>query len=254
MDAGNDKPYINMRISRFYFNPEEALKPGACVTFPKDTCHYITRVLRLKNKNVIQLFDGLGNEYNATLLIENKAVSALIHEKLSLHTESNLNITLLQGLSTGQRMDYVIQKSTELGVSQIVPVITFRSMKNYDAKKQQKKHAHWKNIIINTCEQCGRNTLPTLQNIQPLEQALQMYPADLSLVFDTDESTSFKSLPPTENIRLLIGPEGGLSAEDFTQAKQHHFIASTLGPRVLRTETAPVAAITALQLLWGDMS
>ncbi|MBL4762487.1 MAG: 16S rRNA (uracil(1498)-N(3))-methyltransferase [Gammaproteobacteria bacterium] len=243
-----------MRISRFYLKLDAPLKPGVRVTFPKDTCHYITRVLRLKSETVIQLFDGLGNEYSATLLIEKKTASALINKVLSLHTESHLNITLLQGLSTGQRMDYVIQKSTELGVSQIVPVITFRSMKNYDVKKQQKKHAHWKNIIINTCEQCGRNKLPTLQNIQPLEQALQTYLADLSIVFDIDESTSFKSLTQAENIRLLIGPEGGLSAEDFAQAKQHRFIASTLGPRILRTETAPVAAITALQLLWGDMS
>ncbi|VAW64272.1 16S rRNA (uracil(1498)-N(3))-methyltransferase [hydrothermal vent metagenome] len=229
---------------------------GQAVHLDRSASHHLLRVLRLKNQQAFILFNGEGREYSAQLEISGKTAIAHIETSHCVSNESHLKIHLLQGVSKGERMDFAIQKSIELGVNRITPIICERTVVNLKGERQNKKLQHWQNLAISTCEQCGRNILPEVSPIKPLTDALQNNEEGdcLKLLLDPLSQLSLNSIETrNHNITLLIGPEGGLSENEIAQAGQNDFNGVQLGPRVLRTETAALAAITALQVLWGDL-
>ncbi|MDQ6917375.1 MAG: 16S rRNA (uracil(1498)-N(3))-methyltransferase [Pseudomonadota bacterium] len=239
------------------------LQSGDMVELPDAVGHHAARVLRLSEGDAVTLFNGEGGEFAARLIrIEARRVMALVDLHHALERESPLQVTLLQGLAGAERMDYAIQKAVELGVAAIAPVTMGRSVTRLDAARAAKRALHWRSIIVASCEQCGRNRLPLLHPLRDLAVALQ--PADssdpraakattLSLVLSPGEGTSLAKLDrPSGPIRLLIGPEGGLTPEESAAAKRAGFLTASLGPRVLRAETAGAAALAAMNALWGD--
>lgn len=242
-----------MRIPRIY-HPDLILldQPFA---LSQDATNHLANVLRLKAEHPIVLFNGDGNEYSATLIEVNKRkVLASAHAKLSLSVESPLSIHLGQGVSKGDRMDFALQKSAELGVSEITPLLTERCAVKLDAQRWQKKHQQWQKLIISACEQCGRNSLPELHPPIPLANWLAQGGEQLRLTLDPQATKSIKHLsPPGKGVKLLIGPEGGLSDQELYQSQQSGFSGMSLGPRILRTETAALASISLLQGLFGDL-
>jgi 16S rRNA (uracil1498-N3)-methyltransferase len=171
-------------------------------------------------------------------------------------SESPLELYLAQGISRGEKMDYTIQKAVELGIKKIYPLLTERCNVKLDEERREKRLQHWRSVIISACEQSGRNQLPQIQAPQTLEQFLENSDADFKFVLAPLAEKKLAQIPIQKNSRviLMIGPEGGLSEREIQLAEQKHFLALNLGPRVLRTETAAVAAITALQCFFGDMS
>jgi len=230
---------------------------GQPARLDKSASHHLLRVLRLKNRQVFTLFDGKDNEHSAQLEISGKVAIAHINSSQRISLESNLKIHLLQGISKGERMDFVIQKSIELGVHKITPIVCERTVVNLKGERQDKKTQHWQNIAISACEQCGRNFLPEISSIKSLADALLQSNDEaehLKLLLDPLSDSGMNSEKASnDSITLLIGPEGGLSDNEIEQARHYGFKGVQLGPRILRTETAALAAITALQVLWGDL-
>jgi len=214
----------------------------------------VAKVLRLAEGAPIVLFDGNGGEFPATLsLVSKRSVEARLGQRRDSTTESPLHITLAQGISKGDRMDFTIQKAVELGVSRIVPLNTERSVVNLKGERQEKKMAHWQGVIISACEQCGRNTVPELLPMQSLATWLMSDSADTKLLLDQRSEGSASRLAEIKNITLLIGPEGGLSEQERESAYTAGYQGLRLGPRVLRTETAALTALAVLQSRWGDL-
>ncbi len=230
---------------------------GNSYTLEKSPSNHLIKVLRLKSNDRFTLFNGDGYEYPSTLEVSGKLAIVHINEKVISNNESSLNIHLLQGISKGERMDFAIQKSIELGVAKISPVITERTVVNLKGDRGAKKLDHWKKISISACEQSGRNTLPEIDSIQTLPQMINNKADDLKILLDPTASHTIQSLheshPGTTHIQLLIGPEGGLSEKEISLAQNMGYKTIRFGPRILRTETAALAAITASQLLWGDL-
>ena len=242
-----------MRIPRIYQNIE--LTVGNSISLDQAACHHLGRVLRLKNNNQIILFNGQGGEYLASLSLQGKKLFAEIIQFIDTCTESPLQITLLQGISKGDRMDFAIQKAVELGVSHIVPLICQRTVVNLKQERMEKKLNHWQGIIINACEQSGRTSIPELLPAVKLIDYLRLASStdEVKLTLDPRSSTGIHQLNNSnDRFSLLIGPEGGLSQEEIELAHQHGFTGIQMGPRVLRTETAALAAISVLQSQWGD--
>lgn len=209
----------------------------------------------MKTGAVITVFNNSPYQYDCELLDENqKATSIRVNSRSECHTESQLRIHLLQGVSRGDRMDLSIQKATELGLSKLTPVICTRTNISFDADRARKKTQHWQQIIVSACEQSGRSQLTELDDICKLDIALQQAttPA-LKLVLNPQAKSALRTLSSNEKVTLLIGPEGGLTEAELEQAEQNGFIGVSLGPRILRTETAGIACIAALQALWGDL-
>lgn len=238
-----------MRLSRFFVETPLAL--GTHI-LPEAQAHYLGRVLRLAVGAQVQLFDGSGNEFIATLSeISKKSVTAEISQVLAGQADSPLNIHLGQGLSRGERMDWAIQKATELGVQQITPLFTERCEVRLKDERAEKRLAHWQQVAISACEQCGRSTIPSINPPQLLSDWLKTTEAELKLVLHpVAEPLTSHSKPAS--LAFVIGPEGGLTDHEVEQAQAHNFHAARLGPRVLRTETAPVVALSVAQQLWGD--
>lgn len=211
------------------------------------------QVLRLKEGAQLKLFDGSGQEFLATIeQSARRATTVTLHNAIIEHRESPLQTHLYQGISKGERMDYAIQKATELGVNAITPLFCERSVVKLDQKRLQKKIDHWQGVIISACEQCGRNQLPTLHPAAPFEQ-IKAVPHGSAFLLNPLATTRFSDHPkPPNHCAILIGPEGGLSASEIHQAEAGGWLGTRLGPRILRTETATVVALTALQQLWGD--
>ncbi len=239
-----------------------ALTPNSEISIEGSAANHIGRVLRLKEGDEITLFNGEGGEYNATLTaIERKMVRTHIEAFNPRECESPLRITLAQGISRGERMDYTLQKSVELGVSRIIPLSTERCGVKFDAKRAAKRLQHWQGVIISACEQSGRNYIPEILPAISLHAWLDAHRASnqpqneaLRLMLQPRATQSLRQLtPPTGEISLLIGPEGGLSDNEIEVSTQCGFQGIQLGPRVLRTETAGVAALAALQSYWGDL-
>ena len=242
-----------MRISRIYINND--LNEGIETGITGETAHYAINVLRMQNGQQLVVFNGKGGQYSAEIIgIKKGMVKVKVNEYQSVERESNLNITIVQGISRSQRMDYAIQKSVELGVTRIVPVITeFCSMQLND-KRNEKKYNHWEKIIINSCEQCGRNRLPVLENIMAIEEWLNQDTNNMKIILHPDKGTRFNEFNKKfDNITLLTGPEGGFCQSEFEQALQSGYLPVKLGPRILRTETASIVAISACQAMWGDL-
>ncbi len=248
-----------MRITRFYLS-DATLTKGELLELTKQQSHYALTVLRLKDNRQIEVFDGKGTQAQATLLhTSRRSATVLINTIQTPVTESPLNTILLQAISKGERMDYTIQKSVELGVTQIQPIWTQHCGAILNDKQLVKKQQHWQTIAINACEQSGRNVLPKIlmpQNYQAwlksqLDTSFKGFVLDPYATHSISkiiENTSKTTLP----IHLLIGSEGGLSEEEVKQALQTGFKAINLGPRILRTETAGIAVLSILQSLWGD--
>ncbi len=243
-----------MKGPHIYLDAE--LLPGTAISLPPSAANHL-RVLRLRPGDTVRLFNGDGAEYPARVLrLERRDAELQVLNRIAVDRESPLRITLVQGISKGERMDYTIQKAVELGVARVLPVFTERSVVQLAGDRLQKRHEHWQGVIVAACEQSGRNTLPELLSPRPLAAALSaLEPHDARLVLAPDGDLTLKNVGVTsaQPITLLIGPEGGFTAEELEQAERHGFKALRLGPRVLRTETAGVAALAALQLLGGDL-
>lgn len=237
-----------MRIPRFFI--DSSLTLGANV-LPEASAHYISRVLRLAAGASVQLFDGSGREYRGELVeVGKKQVTVELNEALPGLAEPGLRIHLGQGLSRGERMDWAIQKATELGAVEITPIITERCEVRLKDERADKRLAHWRQIAVSACEQCGRSVIPTIHPPSPLQEWLAVE-AELKLVLHpVAEPLSAHQRPAT--LAFLIGPEGGLNNAEVDQARGAGFQPARLGPRVLRTETAPVVALSIAQQLWGD--
>jgi len=249
-----------MRRIRIY--QTVSLQSGQTVELDPQSAQHVAKVLRLAKGDALVLFNGEGGEYHGIIeQIGKRSTSVLLQEKVEIGCESPLQIILGQCISRGDRMDYAIQKSVELGVKSIYPLNSQRSGVHIATDRQEKKRLHWQRIAISACEQCGRNKVPIIQPISSLNHWIAATRTEKNFLLDPDANLTIKQLAlsgeetSNQKISLLIGPEGGLSAEETNLAKQEAgFIALRLGPRVLRTETAAVATLTALQTLWGDLA
>ncbi len=238
-----------MRISRIYI-PE--ISEGV-FTPSEETQHYLMRVLRLKHGRVIEVFDGNGHVAQATLIhIDRRRCQLDIQSIESVSVESPLNTHLALAISKGDRFDYAVQKATELGVSQITPLITEHS-EPPETERLTKKVEHWQKIAIAACEQCARNTVPNINSAISLNEFLQAGNLpDLKLVLHHRSNFQLTGGESTDSAMILIGPEGGLAKNEIDQAIKAGFKEWTIGPRILRTETAPIVALTLLQSAFGD--
>ncbi len=233
-----------------------SLRSGAAVTLDKHAARHVLRVLRLQPGDALTLFDGRPvndcyGEYHATLLDAKGAVR--IGEFVPRDTESPLTITLAPGVSRGERMDYAVQKAAELGVTRIAPLITEFCVVKVQEERKQKRLDHWRGIAVAACEQSGRVRVPDIAPPQTFTAWLPAAHADVKLMLDPYAALTLPQLPESQGeIIVLAGPEGGLSDAEVTQAKRAGFVPVRLGPRILRTETVPAAALAAMQTLWGD--
>lgn len=242
-----------MRISRLFV--EHALAGNSVITLESDAAHYLRNVLRLKKGFLLTVFNGKGGEYAATVAeASRKFVSLSISEWRDVNLESPLAIELGLSVSRGERMDVAIQKATELGVATITPVITQHCVVKLTDERRLQRHQHWQNIIYRACEQCGRNIPPLLNVTLDFSDWLGTDLPSSKVIFEPGKVDTLKSYPqPDKTVAVLIGPEGGFSEPEVAQAQNTGFIALGFGPRVVRNETAAIAAIAAMQVLWGDM-
>ncbi len=232
------------------------LSAGEHYTLTGDQHRHLSRVLRLKAGAELTLFDGMGGEYAATIEEVRRAASRVrTGDYRDVDNESPLHVRLAQGVGRGERTDYAIQKAVELSVTSIVPFLTRRGVVRLDAQRAQRRLAHWRGIIVHACQQCGRNTIPELCTIVALEEWLREYECGgLDLILDPNSSTSIGDLEYGGGlVTILVGPEGGLDTDEREAACGVGFRGVSLGPRTLRTETAAVARVTAVQLHWGDL-
>jgi 16S rRNA (uracil1498-N3)-methyltransferase len=242
-----------VRLTRLYLNA--GLSCGDRAQLDKCASNHLVRVLRTRIDSPLILFNGDGYDYLAVTLDENaKHTSVLIQSRQKIENESSLSITLIQGLSRQDRMETTVQKSVELGVSRIIPVLCQRSNTRLNTEKAQKKLSHWNSVAISASEQSGRCIVPevaelcTIQNIGP-----QISGISTRILLDPEADSSLKEISPKDNnVAIFIGPEGGLNDEETRLLKDNDFTAVTFGPRILRTETAGPAVISAAQTLWGD--
>ncbi|MEO3990470.1 16S rRNA (uracil(1498)-N(3))-methyltransferase [Pseudocitrobacter cyperus] len=242
-----------MRIPRIY-HPER-ITPGTEVALDSDAANHVGRVLRMGPGQAIQLFDGSNQVFDAEITqADKKNVRVKIVSGEVDNRESPIHIHLGQVMSRGDKMEFTIQKSIELGVSLITPLFSERCGVKLDAERLNKKIQQWQKIAIAACEQCGRNTIPEIRPAMSLEQWCAEEDSGLKLNLHPRASASINTLPlPVERVRLLIGPEGGLSADEIAMTARYQFTDILLGPRVLRTETTALTAITALQVRFGDL-
>ncbi|MET0052206.1 MAG: 16S rRNA (uracil(1498)-N(3))-methyltransferase [Candidatus Thiodiazotropha sp.] len=241
-----------MRVPRIH--TLQPLSPGRSLTLDELSAHHVRQVLRLHAGDPVRLFTPEGEEFAAQLtLVSKQAVQADLGEQLRHEPAPALEIHLMIGISRGERMDFALQKATELGVTRITPLLTQRCVVKLDEKKRGSRMDHWYKVVINACEQSGRCRVPQLDEPRELSVALgEALPGHALLLDHRSEKTLADLSPPDCSVSLLIGPEGGLAPEEREQALGQGFQGVRLGPRVLRTETAPLAAIAAIQTLWGD--
>ncbi|HXY95661.1 MAG TPA: 16S rRNA (uracil(1498)-N(3))-methyltransferase [Steroidobacteraceae bacterium] len=245
-----------MRLTRVYV--EGPLLSGKRVKLEGSAASHITRVLRLRVGAALILFDGAGGEYQASIdKAHGGEVIVAVGAREAIERESPLALTLAQGVSRGERMDLVVQKATELGVARLVPVLTERSVVRLTAQQSDRKVNHWRAIAIAACEQCGRNRLPTVAAPLALKDFLKAAagtPSETRLLLSPVGTAALNDVArPDGGITVLIGPEGGLTDEEEHAAVTAGFTALRLGPRVLRTETAAIAALALLQRQFGDL-
>jgi len=243
-----------MRIPRIY--TDQTLRPGHEVLLPEQAGEHVARVLRMERGHPLILFNGDGQECDARLAsLAKRAVTAEVIAVRSVDREAPLELTLAQSVARGEKMDWILQKATELGVARIVPLATERTEVKLDEDRAERRMAHWHSVLAGACEQCGRNLLPELEAPQRLDRWLGALdaPGALRLALLPEGESTLRQLPPVENGAILVvGPEGGFSDNDVAMLKHAGFAGLRLGPRVLRTETAGVAALAALQALYGD--
>lgn len=246
-----------MAIPRFFC--PVALLAGSTFDLPPDAARHACRALRLSEGDEVTLFDGAGGEFAGMIVaIARDKVTVTLGDRLGVERESPLAVTLVQALQTGDKMDMTVQKAVELGVASIVPVASRRSVLKLEGERAVRRVAHWRAVAVSACEQCGRNRVPPVDDISGLERWLAQPVASsvrrLMLAPGGASSLQAQVLPGGAcRIELLIGAEGGLAPEEMALAEAAGFQAVRLGPRVLRTETAGLAALAAIQALWGDL-
>lgn len=242
-----------MRTIRLY--QPGPLTPGQSVALCEDAANHAGKVLRMQAGEVLELFNGDGNNYTALIAeVGKKQLLVDIQSVSDNPIESPLKLHLGQGISRGDRMDFAIQKAVELGVSEITPLFTERCGVKLDAERLEKKREQWQKIVISACEQSGRSIVPPVHTPVTLEKWLGQADNCLKLTLDPWTSATIKQLSPTDRLRLVIGPEGGFSDREVAATTLAGFQPVRLGPRVLRTETAALTAIAALQLQLGDLA
>lgn len=254
-----------MTLPRFYCPGE--ITAGRIIELPANAAHHAARVLRLEQGDQITLFNGSGGEFSAIIARINKSGAMVAVEKqFDIERESPLNITLVQAVCASEKMDWIMQKAVELGVSWIQPIVTGRSVVRLSGERADKRVRHWQQIVISACEQCGRNHLPQVLQLLSLPDWLgeQMTtrknshagaPGNLYFMLVPTAEKGLRDFPEAATVAaltLLIGPEGGLAPEEEAAARAIGFVPLRLGGRILRTETAALAAVAALQALWGD--
>ena len=235
------------------FHCDAVLSPGASVELPERVARHVA-ALRLHQGDAIVLFNGDGAESSATLAeLRKSRVVAAVRERRIVDRESPLAVHLAQGVCAGDRMDFVLQKATELGVAAIQPVITARSIVRLSSDRQEKRETHWQNVAIAACEQCGRNRIPPVTASVRFDEFLARPSAAGSrILLASDGTGAVRTLATEAPVTILIGPEGGLSPEERDLAASRGYAAVRFGPRTLRSETAPLAVLAALQALYGD--
>ena len=234
---------------------DQPLAIGQRFALPELTTHHLVRVLRLDVGDTCVLFNGDGHDYSARLLsAQKRGAEVEIGERFAVGNESPLHITLVQGIARGEKMDLILQKATELGVAMIAPVITDRTEVKLDGERSDKKMNHWRGVLAAACEQCGRARLPEIVEPQSLAKFAASDGNERRLVLDPDAANSLADLDLAagSRISLAIGPEGGFSERDLAMLHAGGYEKVRLGPRILRTETAGMAAIAALNALFGD--
>jgi 16S rRNA (uracil1498-N3)-methyltransferase len=240
------------------FQVDGLLAAGAEIDLPERAARHVA-VLRLRAGDVVVLFSGRGGEHAARLtLVSRSGVRAKVGAFQDVGRESPLAITLAQCISAGDRMDLTLQKATELGVQKIVPLISERAVVRLKEERAERRLQHWRAVVAAACEQCGRNSIPEVSAPTELHAWLaapETRAAEAArLVLAPEAASGLGVIPRSDSTLLLIGPEGGLADHELVAAKTAGFTPIRLGPRILRTETAPLAAITALQVLWGDLN
>lgn len=242
-----------MRIPRIYH--PQPLTDRAEIALSEDAANHVGRVLRMSAGQALQLFDGSNQVFDAEIVrVDKKNVLVRLGDGRVEDIESPLNLHLGQVISRGEKMEFTIQKSIELGVNAITPLFSERCGVKLDGERLAKKIQQWQKIAIAACEQCGRNRIPEIREAMSLEAWCAEQDGSLKLNLHPRASHSINTLPqPVDRVRLLIGPEGGLSADEIAMTTHHGFTDILLGPRVLRTETTALTAITALQVRFGDL-
>ncbi len=245
-----------MRLTRVYV--DAVLTAGSVVELARDTASHLAKVLRARDGDELVLFNGDGREFLGAIdSVRGSRVLASVGECRPVDRESPLAVTLVQCVPRGDRMDFIVQKATELGVSRIVPILSQRSVVRLDARQAESKTAHWRAVAVSACEQCGRNRLPAIDAARPLLHYLgESAPGDaLRLVFEPDRESQARgvSQDPLQRAEIAIGPEGGFEADELEAFRVAGFFRVGLGPRILRTETAAIAALVWLQTRFGDL-
>ncbi len=243
-----------MHIPRVYQACELAI--GCELALDQRACHHLTNVLRLREGAPIILFNGQGGEYAALLIqVKKKNVIVKVREFHDSSTESKLSIHLGQAISRSAKMDFALQKAVELGVTQITPLITQYCAIKISTQQLEKKYKHWQGIIINACEQSGRARIPILHKPCRLTSWKGFSSIELGLLLEPKTTATLHDIiQKPQSLALLIGPEGGLSTDEVALMKAQGVKAISLGPRILRTETATVCALSILQARWGDLA
>lgn len=231
------------------------LAPGAHVDLPPEAAHHAIKVLRMSDGDEVALFDGRGGEWTGRLLRVGKGMTVALESFDDTDRQPPIAITLVQGLPAADKMDWIVQKSVELGVAAIQPVACRRSVIRLSGERMERRVAHWQAVVIAACEQCRRNRVPEVAPLLDLPQFLGGSAGDngLRLILAPGAARRLAELPrPTGPVAILIGPEGGFEEGELLAAESAGFQPVSLGPRVLRTETAGIAAIAAMMALWGD--
>ena len=248
------EPSASPRVPRV-FCPGN-ISPGALLSLPDQAAHHLARVLRLGPGDAVRVFNGDGAEWDAQIVSSHKAdVSVRVSERHERDVEAPLRVLLAQGISSRERMELTLQKAVELGVAEIQPLETRRSVVRLRDERASRRVEHWQNLVITACEQCGRNRVPRVHPIESLANwfgAIGRAGSDSRVLLTPGAARCLRDLAPPSQVTLLIGPEGGLAPEEQELALACGFQPVRLGPRILRTETAAMAAMAAMQALWGD--
>ena len=245
-----------MRQTRLYLDGK--YDSGSELEIDAEKTHYLSRVLRLRVGDTIVIFNGTGAQFSASIAVLQKSRAMLaVHDALAAATESRFKLHLAQGISRGERMDFAVQKATELGVKRITPLLTEHGVVKLAAERAEKRRQHWQKVATSACEQSGRVRLPLVDAPARLDTwlAAKTQHADTDILLKPGATEGLASIDvPATKVCLLIGPEGGFSEAEYAMAEAAGFQAVSFGPRVLRTETAAVAALAVLQARCGDLN
>ena len=242
-----------MRTTRIYL--DQALASGTTCSLPEEAAHHVATVLRMKAGEELVLFNGRGGSYRAEISrMEKRCVEVRVGTHEADDRESPLAITLAQAVMRGQHMDYALQKAVELGVQRIVPLMCLHGNVKLDEKQKQHRHGHWLRVIISACEQCGRNRIPQLTAPLQLAEWAGTDTGALKLILHPRDGVRLSELQSAgATLTLLAGPEGGFSDDEIACAQRHGYRSVTLGPRILRAESAALVALSICQARWGDV-